>query len=52
MGVPWWIPRVVNSAASFTLLVFTIPLAFDVGGRDAGLVPLPETLPPQYRLRS
>ena len=27
-----------NSVTSFTLLVFTIPLAFDVGGRDCGLV--------------
>lgn len=27
-----------NSVTSFTLIVFTIPLAFDVGGRDCGLV--------------
>jgi hypothetical protein len=45
MGVPWWIPRVLNSVVSFTLLVFTIPLAFDVGGRDAGLVDIPSNAP-------
>jgi hypothetical protein len=45
MGVPWWIPRVLNSVVSFTLLVFTIPLAFDVGGRDAGLVRSPANCP-------
>src|SRR5438270_4822295 len=36
--VPWWLVRLVNSVISFTLIVFTIPLAFDVGGRDCGLV--------------
>jgi hypothetical protein len=41
MSVPWWITPVLNSVISFTLLVFTIPLAFDVGGRDCGLVPPP-----------
>lgn len=37
MFAPWPV-RLFNSFLSFTLLVFTIPLAFDVGGRDCGLV--------------
>ena len=47
MAVPWWIPQVLNSVVSFVLLVFTIPLAFDVGGRDCGLVrpPPPSNIP-------
>jgi hypothetical protein len=47
MYAPWWLPRLFNSFLVFTLLVFTIPLAFDVGGRDCGLVsprlPIPVT---------
>jgi hypothetical protein len=39
--VPWWFARLINSIMSFTLIVFTIPLAFDVGGRDCGLVRAP-----------
>jgi hypothetical protein len=39
MFAPWWIAKLFYSFLSFTLLVFTIPLAFDVGGRDCGLVP-------------
>ena len=38
--VPWWLVRLVNSVISFTLIVFTIPLAFDVGGRAGGMTPV------------
>jgi hypothetical protein len=34
------VAKIVNSITSFGLIVFTIPLAFDVGGRDCGLVTL------------
>src|SRR5436190_17357871 len=34
----WWIIGLFNSLLSFTLLIFTILLAFDVGGHDCGLV--------------
>jgi len=44
MFAPWWIAKLFNSFLSFTLLVFTIPLAFDVGGRDCGLVPTLDTI--------
>jgi hypothetical protein len=38
MFAPWWLVRFISSLLSFLLIVFTIPLAFDVGGRDCGLV--------------
>ena len=50
-----WLAKLFNSILSFTLLLFTIPLAFDVGGRDCGLVrdPFPRRpphLPLPFRL--
>jgi hypothetical protein len=33
----WFIFRTLSSAISISLIVLTIPIAFDVGGRDSGL---------------
>ena len=33
----WFIFRALSSAISISLIVLTIPIAFDVGGRDSGL---------------
>jgi hypothetical protein len=38
MSVVVWLTKSLNSLGTFILLVYTIPLAFDVGGRDCGLV--------------
>lgn len=46
MFASWWLVRFINSILSFTLIVFTIPLAFDVGGRDCGLVRSPVSSSP------
>jgi hypothetical protein len=33
----WYIFKILSSITSVSLIVLTIPIAFDVGGRDAGL---------------
>lgn len=36
-GAPMWLTRIFTSAIFLFLILFTIPLAFDVGGRACGL---------------